>query len=104
MSDGNKMSDYVDSPPITVKIKSGKISVTLEDGREISNPLEWFPWLANATPQQQENYELLPYSIYWPDLDEGLDIQGMLHGIRPRQINVAPQVVKPLPIRKWRVR
>jgi hypothetical protein len=79
------MSDYANSDPAGVKIENGKVTVTLKDGREISNPLEWFPWLANATPEQQANYELWPFSIDWPDLDEGLDIEGMLRGIRPKQ-------------------
>ena len=69
--------------PVLVKITKDRVSVTLADGRIISNPLEWHGWLKNAAQKQQANYELLPFSIYWPDLDEGLDIEGMLRGIRP---------------------
>ncbi len=69
--------------PISVSIHDGLISVTLADGRIISNPLHWHPWLASATTQQQANIEYHAYSVDWPDLDEGLDIQGMLQGIRP---------------------
>jgi hypothetical protein len=59
------------------------VSVTLADGRIISNPLDWHPWLANATLEQQASVEYHAFSVDWPDLDEGLDIQGMLQGIRP---------------------
>lgn len=69
--------------PVAVTIRDGKVWVTLADGRDISNPLEWHPWLANATPEQQATVELNAFSVDWPDLDEGLDIQGMLMGIRP---------------------
>jgi|FLYN01.1.fsa_nt_gi hypothetical protein len=69
--------------PIAVEIHSNKVWVTLSDGRVIANPLEWHPWLAQATPQQQANVELHKLSVDWPDLGEGLDIQGMLMGIRP---------------------
>ena len=37
-----------------------------------------------VTDEQQANIELYADSIEWPDLDEGLDIEGMLRGIRPR--------------------
>ncbi len=67
--------------PVAVEIKNGLVLVTLADGRVIGNPLDWHPWLANATPEQQAHVELHPYSVDWTDLDEGLDIQGMLMGV-----------------------
>lgn len=70
--------------PTAVEIRDGFVWVTLVDGRVIGNPLEWHPWLASATPQQQQHVEFHHYSVDWVDLDEGLDIQGMLFGIRPR--------------------
>lgn len=70
--------------PVDVIIDDAKITVRLADGREISNPLDWFPWLAAATPEQRAAYELWPLSIDWPELDQGIDIEGMLRGIRPR--------------------
>lgn len=57
--------------------------VTLADGRVIGNPLAWHPWLAAATSEQRANVELNPFDVWWTDLDEGLDIEGMLRGIRP---------------------
>jgi Protein of unknown function (DUF2442) len=78
------MSDNAKSHPIALRIADKKITVTLADGREISNPLDWFPWLEQATPEQQAHFELWPFSIDWPDLDNGLDVEGMLRGIRPR--------------------
>ena len=70
--------------PVEVVIRDEKVWVTLADGRVIANPLAWHPWLANATSEQQANVELNVFSVDWPDLDEGLDIEGMLRGIRPR--------------------
>ncbi|MBI1281610.1 MAG: DUF2442 domain-containing protein [Anaerolineaceae bacterium] len=69
--------------PVAVLIHDSLVSVTLADGRIISNPLNWHPWLAQATEQQQAHVEYHAFSVDWPDLDEGLDIQGMLQGIRP---------------------
>ena len=75
---------YETDHPVAVTFREGKVWVTLADGRDISNPLEWHLWLANATPEQRQNVELDAFSAYWPDLDEGLDIEGMLRGIKPR--------------------
>ncbi len=76
----NKRADH----PVDVIIDDAKITVRLADGREISNPIDWFPWLTNAAPEHRTNYELWPFSIDWPDLDNGIDIEGMLRGIKPR--------------------
>lgn len=76
--------DYAEKDrPVNVAFTEDYVTVTLADGRRISNPLAWHPWLADATPEQRANIELSALSVDWPDLDEGLDIQGMLQGIRP---------------------
>jgi len=75
---------YATSPPIDVRVADGEVIVTLEDGRKISNPLAWFPWLEAASSEQQAHVELWPFSVDWPDLDNGLDVEGMLRGIRPK--------------------
>jgi len=78
------MNNKRPSHPIEVIITDTKLTIILADEREISNPLDWFPWLANATPHQRANYELSPFSIDWHDLDNGVDIEGMLRGIKPK--------------------
>ena len=57
--------------------------VSLDDGREISLPLDdvsWLKWLAKATPKQQANWKLEPggFAIYWPDLDDGIEVCHLL--------------------------
>ncbi|RIK13360.1 MAG: DUF2442 domain-containing protein, partial [Anaerolineae bacterium] len=37
--------------------------VALYDGREVSVPLEWFPRLRNATPEQRENWRLIARGV-----------------------------------------
>lgn len=71
--------------PVSVRIAAGMLRVQLQDGREIATPLEWYPSLTEATPEQQSNVELSMSGIHWPDLDEDLSIAGMLRGIRPPQ-------------------
>jgi hypothetical protein len=60
---------------VSVTIHSGRVWVTLDDPRVIGLPVDQFPWLANATPEQQRNCQANPVSIYWPDLEEGIDME-----------------------------
>ncbi len=68
------------SRPVRVSFHDSRIWVTLKDERVVGVPLHWFPWLANAESDKQSHYELHPLSIYWPDLDDGLDIEALLTG------------------------
>ena len=61
--------------PVAVNILFDKVWVTLDDQRVIGLPLAAFPWLAKATPEQQRNYQASPISIYWPDLEDGIDME-----------------------------
>lgn len=79
------MNDFNATRPVHVLITDTKLTIVLTDGREISNPLEWFPWLQHATPEQQSHYELWHASVDWIDLDQGVDVEGMLRGIKPRK-------------------
>ncbi len=55
---------------------SKKIFLRTKEGVEESMPLEWFPRLLNATAVQRENFELSPFGIHWPELDEDLSYEG----------------------------
>jgi len=43
-------------------------------------PLSFFPWLEQATPEQRGNYVLAPFAIYWPDLEDGIDVYAFVTG------------------------
>jgi hypothetical protein len=66
--------------PVAFEIWDNMIWVTLTDNRVVGAPVNWFPWLAEAAPEQQHNFELHAFSIFWPDLDDGLDIDALLTG------------------------
>lgn len=65
--------------PIAVEIIDGDVIVALIDGRTIITPLSNYPWLQDATPEQQANTICSGDSIYWPDLDEGFDTEWLLY-------------------------
>ncbi len=71
--------------PVSVQFSDGMLRVQLQDGREIATPLEWYPVLMQAAPEQQASVDFRLSGIYWPDLDEALSIAGMLRGVRPAQ-------------------
>jgi hypothetical protein len=54
--------------------------VHLEDGRSLTVPLEWFPRLRNATPEQRKRWELIGpgLGIRWPEIDEDISVAGLL--------------------------
>ena len=57
------------------------MQVNLTDGRQIRVPLEWFPKLRDASPEARQNWRLIGkgIGIHWPELDEDLSMEGLLH-------------------------
>lgn len=66
-----------------VRVTDAEIIADLFDGRTVSVPLAWSWRLADATPAQRANFYLIGggQGIHWPDIDEDISIQGMLHGV-----------------------
>lgn len=58
----------------------------LEDGRQVSAPLAFYPRLLNATKEQRENYEFIGpgIGVHWEDLDEDLSVEGIVLGRKDR--------------------
>ncbi len=58
--------------------------ISLTDGRQLSVPLEYFPRLLNANPEQRQNYVLSGNGtgIHWEELDEDISVAGLLLGKR----------------------
>lgn len=65
-----------------VKVTEDTLSVDLSDGRTISVPLEWFPRLVHATPEERNNWRLIGrgHGIHWEDIDEDISVEGLLAG------------------------
>jgi hypothetical protein len=66
----------------SVEVTEQAISAHLRDGRIISVPLSWSWRLERATSAQRTNFEISPsgYGVHWPDVDEDISAEGMLHG------------------------
>jgi hypothetical protein len=67
----------------SVRFTNGVLRVGLDDGREIGlrlNEAPWLKWLAKATRKQRANWVIEPrgFAIYWPDLDDGIEVCHLL--------------------------
>ena len=67
----------------TIEISDETITAFLTDGRVISVPLVWSWRLANATPKQRKNFQIIGngQGVHWPDVDEDISAIGMLDRI-----------------------
>ncbi len=65
---------------LSVEFVDASIRVILDDGREISAPLAWFPRLRDASDAQRANWRLIGRGegIHWPDLDEDVSVNALL--------------------------
>ena len=92
------MTDVPNEPrwedqPKSLEVSGGMLRVSLSDGRVIATPLEWYPRLVEATPDQLANVELSIAGIHWPDLDEDINVEGLLVGKRSAETDVS--------LKKW---
>ena len=70
-------------PAITeVVVNDELLGFHLEDGRFISVPVAFYPTLALATPEERERFEINGSSVYWPELDADIGVEGLLAGAR----------------------
>ena len=81
-----------DSGPLAtgVELSETMLKVVLDDGRELSVPIEWFPRLRDAVSEQRANWRFIGQGegIHWPDIDEDISVIGLLRGRvikRPRE-------------------
>ena len=74
----------LESEPLAVSVafSDDVFRVALDDGRELSVPLAWFPRLLHGTAEQRRHWELigLGQGIHWPELDEDISVAGILAG------------------------
>ncbi len=84
------MNTVVSSDPRIqeVRITEDEIIAHLVDGRVISVPLAWSWRLSEATPAQRANFRLIGtgQGVHWPEIDEDISVEGMLHGIPARRL------------------
>lgn len=65
---------------VDIKFDSNKMHLVLDDGRELSVPINWFPALRDATPEQRNNWRFIGdgEGVHWDDPDEDILIENLL--------------------------
>jgi len=65
---------------VAAAVEGPVLRVSLADGRELSVPLAWFPWLEAAAPDLQDDCQLCEdgLSIWWDRLEDGLSVPRLL--------------------------
>lgn len=65
---------------VNILFSDSKMIVFLEDGRELSVPLEWFPRLRKATKEQLEKWRFIGKGegVHWDEIDEDISIENLL--------------------------
>ena len=73
-------ANRLDAQALSVEFVDASIRVILDDGREISAPLAWFPRLRDASDAQRTNWRLIGRGkgTHWPDLDEDVSVNALL--------------------------
>ena len=66
-----------------VVVSDDTLTVELADGRMLEAPIEWFPWLIDASARAAANFEITDEGrqIEWSDLGERVSLSGLFRGI-----------------------
>ncbi len=66
---------------VNLYFTDNRMVIYIEDGRELSIPLEWFPTLRNATTAQLKQWRLIGNGegIHWDEIDEDILIENLLN-------------------------
>ena len=67
-----------------VRVSDDALTVDLSDGRTLSVPLTWFPRLLHGSAAERNNWRPIGdgEGVHWPDLDEDIEVDGLLAGGR----------------------
>ena len=87
----NIVAPVVEPRIADLRVTESEITAYLVDGRTVSVPLAWSWRLSEATPVQRDHWKLIGdgVCVHWPDVDEDISIEGMLHGtpaLRPMAV------------------
>lgn len=80
--------------PTRVRFSEEFVFIDLADSRVIGMPLYFFPWLRDASDDERNNCQLNPFSVYWPNIDEGIDIIAMVSGLYMKDLPQPETVIE----------
>ncbi len=66
--------------PVKAWCADDRVHVELKDGRTVSAPLWWYPFLEGSTDEQLNEMDLTFEGVWWEHVDEGVSVKGLLLG------------------------
>jgi hypothetical protein len=65
---------------VSATVSATSLRVTLQDGREVVVPVEWFEWLARGSISEQNDLTIIEdgAGIVWNQLDDSLSVPRLL--------------------------
>ena len=65
---------------VAVRLTKNRVYIELSDGREIGVPIAHFEFLREASAEALAHWTLEPrgFAVYWPDLNDGLEVRHLL--------------------------
>lgn len=67
----------------SAKLTGNNLVVFLSDGRVVFYPLTGMTWITNAPADQQQDFTVTEWEIYWNQIDDGLTLEHILSA-KPR--------------------
>lgn len=66
-----------------VSVTNQSLEVTLDDGRSITAPINWYPRLALGSEKERADWRLIGRGtgIHWPSLEEDISLANLLAGL-----------------------
>lgn len=85
----NTLTLEADPVALTIVVTETHLIVDLVDGRQLSVPLAWYPRLLQGTAEERQNCEIFGdgMAIEWADLDEHIELEGLLAGRKVGRVN-----------------
>lgn len=68
--------------PVKAWCTQEEVHATLADGRTISVPLWWYPFLRGLDMGSLNEIELMYEGIWWTKADEGISVKSMVLGLK----------------------
>lgn len=61
---------------VAVDVDDKRLRVVVQDQREITVPISWFEFLANATPEERSDHSIIGggVGIWWATLEDGISV------------------------------
>lgn len=89
----------MDERIIRVWFESGRIYISTTNNRTLSQPLELFPILKDATTAQREAYTISKWgdALRWAEIDEDIHISSFFESVEPKYNNEVAELFAMFP-------